>query len=79
MSATTAAIDPGIPGIDRAELKRRLRDPALTIVNVLPPEAFRAGRIPGSINLPVRDTPDRAASLLPDRAREIVVYCAAET
>jgi rhodanese-related sulfurtransferase len=65
--------------ISKDELVGRLRDPQLTIVNVLPREAWRAHRIPGSLSLPLADIPDRAAVLLPDRDADIAVYCASPT
>jgi len=61
--------------ISREELRRRLRDPALVLVDVLPPSSYAAAHIPGALNLPVDDIPARAAAVLPDRAAEIVVYC----
>jgi rhodanese-related sulfurtransferase len=74
--------DPGeapIVEISREEVARRLRDPSLKIVNVLPRTAFLAARIPGSLCLPVAEIPSRAAELLRDRDAEIAVYCAAFT
>jgi rhodanese-related sulfurtransferase len=61
--------------ISREEILRRLKDPALVLVNVLPRAAFVQQRIPGSVNLPVADIPARAREVLPDPAREIAVYC----
>lgn len=68
-----------VPQIDRDEMIRRLDDPSLTIVNVLPREAWRAKRIRGSLSLPLAELKDRAASVLPDREADIAVYCASET
>jgi rhodanese-related sulfurtransferase len=65
--------------IPHDELRRRLRDPSLTIVNVLPYESYRAGRIPGSVHLPVGEIPAHALTVLPDRTRELVLYCGTET
>ena len=39
------------PEISREEILRRLHDPTLVVLNVLPAEAFSTGHIPGSINL----------------------------
>ena len=60
----------------REELRSRLNDPSLVIVNVLPKEAFRAEHIPGSISLPVAEINERARLVLPNLAQEISVYCA---
>jgi rhodanese-related sulfurtransferase len=65
--------------ISRGEILRRLGDRTLAIVNVLPREAFQAGRIPGSISLPLADIREQAPRLLPDRDQELAVYCASPT
>lgn len=57
----------------------RLHDPSLTIVNVLPLEAWRAQRIPGSLSLPVAEIGTRASTVLPDKNADIAVYCASPT
>jgi rhodanese-related sulfurtransferase len=71
--------EPVVPQISREELVARLDDPALTIVNVLPAEAWRAKRIPGSLSLPLAELPRRAADVLPDKRADIAVYCASDT
>jgi rhodanese-related sulfurtransferase len=68
-----------IAEISREELRRRLDDPSLTIVNVLPRESFLEGRIPRSVSLPLADVERCAAELLPDKGAEIAVYCASPT
>jgi rhodanese-related sulfurtransferase len=65
--------------ISRDEIRRRLHDPTLHVVDVLASEAYQAGHIPGAVNLPLADLPERAADVLPDRAAEIAVYCAGPT
>ena len=65
--------------ISREESLARLRDPALLLVNVMPKEAFEAGHIPGSINLPVAEIEKCALQILPEMTREIAVYCAGPT
>jgi len=47
------------------------------LLNVLPEEQFRAGHIPGSLNVPL-DTPDfvsRVEDLVGGKTRQLVVYC----
>lgn len=61
------------------ELRRRFEDPELTIVNVLPRAAWEGSRIPRSISLPLAEIEKRANQVLPDPAREIVVYCGGPT
>ena len=65
--------------ISRAELSGRLADRALVIVNVMPVESFKAGHIPGSVNLPIADIPSKARQVLSDLHQEITVYCAGPT
>ncbi len=68
-----------VPQISRGEMIARLHDPTLTIVDVLPREAWESRRIPGSVNLPVAEIKTRAASVLPDKNADIAVYCASPT
>jgi len=49
------------------------------LVNVLSNESFEAKRVPTSINIPVDEIGQRAQSKLPDKNKEIVVYCASTT
>jgi rhodanese-related sulfurtransferase len=64
-----------IPEISREELRHRLHDPSLTIVDVLPAESYAAGHVPGAVSIPLEQVASRAPELLPDHAAEIVVYC----
>ena len=75
----TAEVFSDIPEISREELRRRLRDPALTTVDALPAASYAAAHIPGALNLPPELVASRARELLPDRAAEIVVYCGSLT
>lgn len=70
----TGAIS-GPPEISREELERRLSDPSLKIVDVLPAASYVAGHIPGALSIPLELIASRAPELLPDRSAEIVVYC----
>lgn len=49
------------------------------VLDVLPFASFRAGHIPGAINLPVGQIQDTAHIILPQRDAKIVVYCAGPT
>jgi len=66
-------------GVSRGEIRARLGDSSLRLVDVLPAEAFAAGHIPGSLSLPVAEINRCALSLLPDLAQDTVVYCASFT
>lgn len=70
---------PGIPEISREEMRRRLRDPALTVVDVLPHASYAAGHIPGALSLPVAEVTSRAREVLPNLAAEVAVYCGSFT
>jgi rhodanese-related sulfurtransferase len=67
------------PEAARDELRARLRDASLKLVNVLPREAFDEAHIPGSLSLPVAQLPQQARAVLPDLAQEIIVYCGSFT
>lgn len=76
------APEPGSPDaseISREELRRRLFDPSLVLLDVLPAESYRSQHIAGAISLPLAELPRRAGRLLPDRQAELAVYCAAFT
>lgn len=65
-----------VKAVTRDELKSKIdRKEPLAIVEALAPEQFRQGHLPGAVNVP----PDRvralAPTLLPDRQKEVVVYC----
>jgi ArsR family transcriptional regulator len=68
-----------IPEISRDEVARRLRDPRLAVVDVLPAESFANAHLPGALSLPVADVMARARQLLPDLHKEIAVYCGSPT
>jgi rhodanese-related sulfurtransferase len=65
--------------ISRDELRTRLQDRALVILNVMPRETYADGHIPGSINLPVAEVEAKATSLISDPNQEIAVYCSGPT
>ncbi len=61
--------------ISRDEIVRRLHDPSLTIVDVLPQASYVEVHIPRAINLPLEQIPDHAREILPDLNADIAVYC----
>ena len=65
--------------IARDEILARLQDRALAIVNVMPPDSFKSGHIPGSLSLPVSAIESKARQLLSNFAQEIAIYCAGPT
>ena len=60
----------GVPG---AELLRRVRRGAVTVLDVRPVEEYRAGHIPGALSIPVGELTARLNEL--PKNREIVAYC----
>ncbi len=68
-----------VPEISRVDLVRALRGGGITLVDVLPAESFAAVHIPGAINLPLVDLPNRARQALPDHDAAIVTYCGGPT
>jgi len=67
------------PAISREELRDRLQTASLTIIDVLSPESYAMGHIPGAINLPLESISSRAREVLPKSNAEIVAYCGAFT
>lgn len=80
MSTTTSTVPPlHAPTVALPELMNAMRARRGIVVDVLSPESFRRQHLPGALNLPVADIPNRAAEVLPDRAASIVVYCGGPT
>lgn len=62
--------------ITRDELKRKLdRGDDLVIVEALPPMYYEDAHLPGALNLPHDQVDDLAPVVVPNKDREIVVYC----
>ena len=59
--------------VTRAELRRRVRDGVVTVLDVRPHDEYNAGHIPRAINIPLRELADRLKEIPKDR--EIVAYC----
>lgn len=66
-----------IAGIGREEVHRKIdRGERFVLVDALAPISYARSRLPGAVNLPPDLVYERAASSIPDRDSEIVVYCA---
>ncbi len=66
--------------ISRDELKEKIdRGDDFLLVETLAPTAYHHAHLPGAINLPPDQVKEIAPMLLPDKAAEIVVYCANPT
>ena len=65
--------------ISREELQNKIkRGDKFQLVETLPKVAYEHAHLPGAINLPPDQVKD-AATLLPDKTAEIVVYCSSPT
>lgn len=66
------------PKIDQAALLKRIeqKDASMIVLDVRTPEEYKAGHLPGAINIPYTHLPARISEL-PDAAdKDIVIYCA---
>ena len=59
--------------VDRDALVERMRTGEVTLLDVRPPEEYRAAHIPGAISVPLGELARRLTDL--PRDREIVAYC----
>lgn len=66
--------------IDREELRRRIAgENGPILVEALPEKYFRDWHLPGARHLPHDEVDRLAPGVLPDKAAEIVVYCASRS
>ncbi len=74
LAAACAAAEDLAPAISPQQLEKRLAqpDPPL-LLDVRTPEEFRAGHIPGAINVPHEQVAERAAGL--SSPHGVAVYC----
>jgi len=69
-----------ISTISRDELKIKIdRRDNFLLVETLPRTTYQHAHLPGAINLPPDHVQQLASTLLPDKAADIVVYCAKPT
>lgn len=62
-----------LEAVEGNELLRRVRAGEVTVLDVRPPEEYRAGHIPGALSIPVGELEARLRELPKDR--EVVAYC----
>jgi rhodanese-related sulfurtransferase len=63
----------GLQPVDREQLLAKVRDGAVTVLDVRPHEEYVAGHLPGALSVPLNELESRLAELPHDR--EIVAYC----
>jgi rhodanese-related sulfurtransferase/DNA-binding HxlR family transcriptional regulator len=59
--------------VSREELRRKLKDGLITVLDVRPEDEFDAGHLPDAINIPLRQLVQRLREV--PKSREIVAYC----
>jgi len=59
--------------VTRSELRRRVREGGVTVLDVRPPDEYAAGHLPEAINIPLCDLSRRLKEI--PRNREVVAYC----
>jgi ArsR family transcriptional regulator len=62
--------------VTRKQLVKMIREGAVTVLDVRPPDEFALGHVPGAVNIPLRALKERLSEINPDR--EIVAYCRGE-
>lgn len=59
--------------VSRRELRQRVKDGNVTVLDVRPREEYALGHVPGAINMPLTEIKRRLSEL--PRSKEIVAYC----
>ena len=62
-----------LEAVSRQELRRRIRDGLVTVLDVRPGDEFAAGHLPRAVNIPLADLPRRMREI--PKSREVVAYC----
>jgi rhodanese-related sulfurtransferase len=79
-AVSTSVPVPALTEISVAELAARLHGSHPPIVaEILAPQHFASGHLPGAVNLPLEGFSEAAQRTLADRTADIVVYCASVT
>lgn len=61
--------------ISTKDLKSKLDQKQVTVVETLAPERYREAHIPGSLNIPPERIRELAPQMLPNKDAEIITYC----
>ena len=61
--------------ISTKDLKSKLDQKQVTVVETLAPERYREAHIPGALNIPPERVKELAPRLLPKKDAEIITYC----
>ena len=63
----------GMVPADRNALLQKVREGAVTVLDVRPVEEYKSGHLPGAVSIPLKDLENRLAEL--PRDLEVVAYC----
>lgn len=66
---------PAAQPIEFEELRERLVDPDLVLLDVLPAEVYRRGHLPTARSLPLDELPRRVSKVVESKLDEVIVYC----
>jgi len=61
--------------ISTKDLKSKLDQKQVTVVETLAPERYREAHISGALNIPPEQIKELAPQLLPNKDAEIITYC----
>ena len=61
--------------ISAKDLKSKLDQKQVTVVETLAPERYREAHIPGALNIPPERIKELAPQLLSNKDAEIITYC----
>ena len=61
--------------ISTKDLKAKLDQNSIIVVETLAPERYREAHIPGAVNIPPEQVKELAPQVLPNKDAEIVTYC----
>lgn len=68
--------DRGVPALDPEEAHRRMREAGAVLWDVRSPAEYKAGHVPGSVNVPYEDWMDMKRLGLPREGQSLLVICA---
>ncbi|HVF15887.1 MAG TPA: rhodanese-like domain-containing protein [Steroidobacteraceae bacterium] len=74
-SLAIADTQPALIAPDQLVEKMEKKDKDLVLLDVRTPEEFAAGHIPGAINMPHDQLPNRLAEIAGAKNKDVVVYC----
>jgi phage shock protein E len=76
-ASAASAADAPAASIAADQLVQRMekKDANLVVLDVRTPEEFAAGHIPGAVNIPHDQLPNRLAEIAGAKSKDVVVYC----